>query len=437
MYGIILPVLYVLAVLLPLIMILILGLGGEHGLLFEIGRAFALCAFVIIALQPVLTARLKWIERPFGMDILSRFHKATGLLAALLLLAHPLLLAIGGAGLQLILSIDLPWYVLVGKGTLVLLIIQAVLGIYWERLGLTFESWRKSHYVLAPIIVAAAFLHSWVTGDDLEYLPLQVYWVLLLASAVSAFVYQKVIKPGRLRRHPYTVSSVTQETHDVWTVTLTPPDGESVYPYLPGQFHFLTFHRDPSLPVEEHHWTISSSPSTPGIVSSTIKESGDFTKTIGKTKVGDTAAAEGAFGRFSYLLHPEDTNIVFIAGGIGITPIMAMLRHMSDTGATLPVLLIYANRTERDIVFRREIANMETSRKPYLMTVHVLSQPDDSWEGERGYVTEDLIRKHCGRDLKNRSYYVCGPPVMAEKVIGALREQGVPDARIRAERFSL
>jgi predicted ferric reductase len=325
--------------------------------------------------------------------------------------------------------------VLVGKATLVFLIIQAVLGIYWERLGLTFEKWRKSHCVLAPVILILGFIHSWYAGDDLEHVELQIYWVIILLIGVIPFVWHKFIKPRTLSE--YTVTDVKQESHNVWTIKLKPPEGETIYDYLPGQFHFLIFKRDPSLPVEEHHWTISGSPENRDYLSSTIKESGDFTSTIGSTKPGDTALVDGAYGRFSYTLHDHEDERVFIAGGIGITPFMSMLRHMRDTRVQKRVILIYANRGQDDLVFRSQLDEIAQGQYPDLKIVYVLSEPDPDWQGETGYVTGDLIKRHCPDDLASKHFYICGPPVMSEMVVNALQGMGVSTDRIRTERFSL
>lgn len=437
MHAIALIVLYCLVVVMPLLVISIVGGASKDPFLFDFGRCLALAAFGILALQPVLSSRAHWIERPFGFDIVSRFHKIMGVFAAVLLLAHPLLLAAGGAGIGLLISLDLPWYIWVGKGTLVLLLVQAVIGMYWERLGLSFESWRCSHYIIAPFIIMGGFTHSWAVGTHLSMEILQAWWIALLAVAVFAFVYHKLIKPSMLRRSPWEVTSVTQETHDVWTVRLSPPARGNIPDYMPGQFHFVTFLRDPSLPVEEHHWTISSSPAQKEYVSSTIKESGDFTSTIGRTKPGDKAIVESPFGRFSYVLHPEDKDIVFISGGIGITPIMAMLRHMRDVNADIQVLLIFANKTRNDMVFGEELESLEAADKPNLKVVPVLSNPDEDRQGETGYVDADLLKRYCGENLQSKAYYVCGPPIMADKVFEALHSLGVSDDRIRSERFSL
>jgi predicted ferric reductase len=434
--GVVLVIVYVIAVLSPLLLVTALGLHSPNDTAYEVARSFALVAFAILALQPLLAARLKWIERPFGMDMVSRFHKAMGVFAAVLVLSHPPLMVLGGGGLSLVTSLDQPWYVLLGKGALALLLIHTALSLYWRRLGLTFERWRTAHYVAAPLIILVAFVHGLETGDDLKETPVRVLWGILLLVSLGAYVYHKAVKPALLARHPYRVTEVRQETHNVWTVNLAPTAGQPIPDYYPGQFQFITLQRWRNLPIEEHHWTISSSPTEKGFISSTIKESGDFTATIGKTLPGDQAMIHGPFGRFSHLLHPEDRKMVFIAGGIGITPFRAMLKHMSDTKADVEVVLLYGNQSEKDIVFREELAEISSGEKPRVKVVHVLSHPAPTWKAERGYIDRDKIERFAG-PVSDKAFYVCGPPAMSAQVIDTLRELGVPYERIRTEVFSL
>ena len=409
-------------------------LHSPNLLVYEIARSFGLAGFVILAMQPVLVARLKWIERPFGMDMLSRFHKSMGIFVTAMMVSHPVLMEFGGGQ---VLGFSQPWYIWVGKAGLVLLLIHTLISVYSNRVGLTFEQWRRIHYVLAPLIIVLVFVHSMEAGDDLKLPQVQVFWVILLAAAAAAYIYHKIIIPARLRRSPYRVVDVQPEAPKVWTVKLAPPEGEALYAYQPGQFHFITFNRGPNLPTEEHHWTISSSPTQIGFVSSTIKESGDFTATIGLTKPGDTALVQGPFGRFSYTLYPKEKDFVFIAGGIGMTPLMSMLRHMRDTKAEVDVMLLYANRTEKDIVFREELAAIEAGEAPRLKVVHVLSVPEPGWNGETGYVDREKIARYLTKNMTEKAFYVCGPPAMNTKVIETLLAMGVPYPRIHTEIFSL
>lgn len=411
--------------------------GAESGnFISEFGKNCALTAFMILTLQVVMAARFKWIERAFGFDILIRFHRNMALVAVLLLVAHPLLLAAGGGGWHLLIGLKLPWYIWVGKATLVLLLVNAGLSIFQGSLNIKFERWRLIHDILGPLIIVMAFIHSWVAGTDLDVVSLRVLWSVMLLIAVSAYHYHVIQRPLRLRARPYKVVEVQPEADDVWTVKLAPPEGETIFPYLPGQFHFITFFRGEGLPIEEHHWTISSSPTQTDHVASTIKALGDFTDTIGETKPGDAAAVHGPFGRFSYTFHPEERDLVFLAGGIGITPLMSMLRHMRDREETRSVLLIYANREESDIIFREELARIEAGGHPQLKLVHVLETPGEGWQGETGFVDREKIERLCEGESAQQVFYVCGPPPMVRTILSTLKRMGVPDRQIRAEIFS-
>ena len=185
-----------------------------------------------------------------------------------------------------------------------------------------------------------------------------------------------------------------------------------------------------------NHKEARSSPARKDFISSTIKELGDFTSTIGQTRPGDTVAVHGPFGRFSYMLHPDERDLVFLAGGIGITPLMAMLRHMRDTGDDRSVVLLYANGNEDRIVFREELDRIAAGGRPGLTVVHVLSRPGENWTGETGHIDRERIEKYCSANPDGKTFYICGPVKMARDLITTLRGIGVSEKRIRQEVFS-
>ncbi len=425
--------LYVLVVLLPMILALIFG-AKDKNILWNLSRGSALTAIAILALQAVLAARIKWISRAFGFDIVIRYHRNISIFACCLLLLHPILLVLGGAGWSLVYGGSL--FVWFGKIALVLVLANVLISVYQTRMNLKFERWRIFHDVVSPLLLVLAFVHSWYVGIDLQAAPMQILWVLLLGAAAMVFLYHRFMRPWRLARNPYEVTEVNQEAGKVWTIKLSPPRGRSIFKYIPGQFQFIKFLRGRGLPEEEHHWTISSSPSQKEYLSSTIKALGDFTSTIGETEPGDKAVVHAPFGRFSYLFYPEEKELIFIAGGIGITPLMSMLRYMRDKRETLPVTLLYGNPDRESIVFYHELQDIEREGYPPLKVVHVLQNPEEGWTGETGYIDKEKIKKYCGENLSQKGFYVVGPPVLIDKSIQNLRALGVEDSRIHMEIFS-
>jgi predicted ferric reductase len=426
--------LYVAAVLSPLAIAVFSHPQTDDSRIYEIGKSFALVGIMILAMQVILAGRFKWIDKPFGFDIVIRYHRYMAIFASLLILTHPLLLVIGGAGIDLVTSFEIPWYIWVGKAGLLLLLINVFLSVYQQKLKIKFEKWRILHDAAAVILILLVFTHSRFVDSDVKVVPLlKILWAVIPMAFILLLAYHRFVRPWFLSRHPYQVIDVKQEVKGVYTVKLAPSKGRRIYDFFPGQFHFITFHRK-GLPSEEHHWTISSSPAEKKFISSTIKELGDFTKTISLTQVGDTATLHGPFGRFSYFFFPKEKELVFIAGGIGITPLMSMLRHMHDMESNISVLLIYASETE--IIFFDELKKIENGKHPKLKVIHLLSQPNEEWKGERGHLNLEKFQRFLGNDPKEQSFYISGPTKLVESSVNILKEMKIPTSKIHTEVFS-
>jgi predicted ferric reductase len=421
---------------------------GEEGLFshFSMTKAAdlaALIAIAILSMQFVLSARIRWIEKPFGLDRVMLFHRIMAISALGVLLMHPLLLAADPGsedGWRLLYAFSFKgegWIIIIGKATLAALLATAAVSLFRLSFKVKYERWLRLHDLFALCVISGGFIHSFLIGPHVNgNVVMETLWVAYALVALGALVYNRWIRAAVLTARAYRVFDVKQETDSVWTLTLTAPGNGPVYDYLPGQFHLITLYRAGEARHEQHPFTISSSPSGRTGISSSIKESGDYTVTIGKTVPGDRAALLGPFGRFSYALYPSERNLVFIAGGIGITPFMSMVRHMRDTGDLRDVLLLYGNRKEKDIAFRKELEEIAAKGVPRLRMVHVLNEADGNWTGERGHITSELIKKEC-KSLDGRVFYLCGPPIMMMGLLKSLKKAGVKRGKIRYERFSL
>jgi ferredoxin-NADP reductase len=128
--------------------------------------------------------------------------------------------------------------------------------------------------------------------------------------------------------------------------------------------------------------------------------------------------------------------LVFVAAGIGITPLMSMLRYMRDRREPRRVLLVYANRGPADIVFRSELDSIESGGFPVLKTIHVLSRPPRDWIGQTGRLDAEALGSLCG-GFSGKAFFICCPPIMASELIRGLKSAGVGPARIHADYFGL
>jgi predicted ferric reductase len=400
---------------------------GKLGFLSEISNDLVLIVFPLLALQPVLAARFRLFDRSFGLDTIYVLHKIMGMTAGTLLACVPVFLA--ASGLDQTRQIVL---IAAGAALLLVLVLTALL---YQEFRMKYEQWRRLHNVLAVTVLLLVFAYGIFIKESRTSCPVAILWVLLFILAIAAYINHKFIGPYRRRKHSFRVEKISRETHNVWTLTLAPPEGISRFEFFPGQFQFLTFFRGNR--SEEHPFTISSSPTQNGFVTSSIKESGDFTKSIREIEANDHVGIQAPFGRFSYVLHPKEHDLAFIAGGIGITPFMSMLRHMRDTNADKDILLLYANISKQDIVFREELDAIAAGKNPRLNVVYVLNNPTAEWLGERGSIDRGLIQKYCQGDVRTRSFYICGPPPMMTVLIATVIELGVPSSRVHSERFAL
>jgi len=398
------------------------GLPGSV-YLYELGKLAALAGFVLLAFQYVLSSRVRWIERGIGLDRLFGIHKKTGFIALVLLLSHPVLFSVSERlqGYQT----PLTFLKLLGVGALLLLLVTAGAAILSGVLPLRYEAWERVH-TAGYAVFALAFVHSTLIGSDLRRTPMRVVWGILGALFLGLLAHN-LWRRSRIRSHPFEVSEVVQETHDTWSMSF---DGGHPR-YDPGQFMRIQLLRDGAV-SEPHPFTISSSP-TQKRLSITVKAVGDFTSTIQETRRADRAYIDMPYGRFSFLYADAD-DLVLIAGGIGISPFMSMLRYIRDQGLKRNVLLLCGNKTEEDIAFRQELDRME-SEMPSLKVVHVISR-QEAFPGERGIIDAGVLRRYV-EDFQAGRFFVCGPPAMMRDVVRALLDLGVPKQRILRERFSL
>jgi predicted ferric reductase len=429
---------YGVVVMAPTIISYITGSGEEErSLILQAGLTSSLIAYPMLALQPVLSARLGWPDRLFGLDRVLSFHRTMAIVSGVLILIHPTALALESMSAFLFTSLYVPWYFQLGKLGFLILLVLIFSSLLHRLVHHTYERWRNLHNALALALLLVGIIHAVLAGRDMATAPMRVVFFALFASGIGFYIAHKIVGPSRRKKRLFHVADIARENSRVWTLGFKPSPTAHALQHLPGQFQFITPAGDGRLPAEEHPFTISSFYAKGDIHTSTIKESGDFTSDIGELQPGDPIIVQGPFGRFSYLLYPDERDFVFIAGGIGITPLMSMLRHMAITKADAQVVLIYANRSAEDITFRDELDRIAQGGAPRLSVIHVLETPPPAWQHETGRIDRALIEQKLEGDIREKAFYICGPPPMMLAIMKIARQLGVPRRRIHWERFAL
>lgn len=235
---------------------------------------------------------------------------------------------------------------------------------------------------------------------------------------------------GKLR-----VARITQETHDVKTFRLAPEEGEALpFTYEPGQYLTLNLTIEGKRVVRSY--TLASSPTSEGFCELTIKRkrdgyvSGHLHDTL---REGDLLEVIAPGGRFYFTGEGAD-RVYLLAGGVGITPLMSMVRALAHKGWKGEAHLLYAVRTQQDLVFREELEALK-AKLPGLRVTPVLSEePAEGWEGERGMLTQELLARLLP-DAKRGPVYLCGPQPMMDAVQASLRALGMPEEQVFTEAF--
>jgi ferredoxin-NADP reductase len=211
--------------------------------------------------------------------------------------------------------------------------------------------------------------------------------------------------------------------------------GEEV-DFTPGQYFWVEL-LDPPYDDEKgprRHITVVTSPNDRGVLglATRVRDSA-FKRSLAELPVGTEVDVEQPKGDF---LLPDDTELeyVFIAGGIGITVFRSMLRYIAEEDLPHHVTLIYSNRDRESTAFLDELQELERAN-PNLRVLLTMTE-DPEWDGETRRIDADFLRDHLGDDLGAFTYLVAGPPGMVEAMEAMLKEAGVPEAKVRPERFS-
>ncbi|TNF50893.1 xylene monooxygenase [bacterium] len=229
-----------------------------------------------------------------------------------------------------------------------------------------------------------------------------------------------------MKEYTTTVTEVISRTPTCKSVRMESPSG---FQYQPGQWAKVT--PLPENNVESKPLSFSSSPTEPYLEFTKRISQSDFSAVIDHLVPGDTVRFRGPAGNL--ICTGTEKRVVFIAGGIGITPVRSILRYLYDQEISGEHCLLYANSNIDEIAFGDEFEKLQDEKQSFKI-VNILADPPEGWKGHRGFLTLEIIRE-CVPDIAEQTVFLCGPPKMVECLEEYLAEMKVPADQIRKERL--
>jgi predicted ferric reductase len=404
--------------------------GTTLGYSISLGRLTGLLAQVVLLLQIVLVARIHWIEEWFGNDKMVTLHRYIGFGILVLFFAHVWFVTIAYSikqnttfYAQLITFVD-DWddVRLAAMGVLVFCIV-GLTSVKVIRSKMQYETW----YLLHLLTYAAFFLvftHQIETGDVAVGYPLY-YWLVLNGAVGLLFVGYRWIMPFlNSRYHRFVVEKVVQEHPLIFSIYLTGRHMEE-FVFEGGQYATLRFHA--RWFFYPHPFSFSQKQNGTQL-RFTIKNLGTWTAAMGKIAPGTRVTVGGPYGRFTRNA-AKKRKFLLIAGGIGISPIVALAQELTEQYAYPDdVIALYSARTKAELALRDDL--LKATRRTFCFT----SEPSDQ-VAIQGVIDEAVFNQYVP-DISERDIYICGPLPMMLALRALLIKMGVPKHQIHYEKFA-
>lgn len=406
-------------------------LAGPGATLNWLGRLAGIAGLSLMLAAAIVSCRIPTFDRPFGgLTKLWQTHHRMAVASFLLLLAHPILLALAAAETDLDTAVAtlIPptgggalW---VGWGALFLLMVFLAPGFRFFGKP-DYQRWKALHRLAAPT-VALALGHTLYLARTFPWFWEAVLWLGLAVVAFTSITY-RLLWVRRIARRRYRVAKVERPANNVVELSLT-SDGNSLS-HEAGQFVYLTPF-DPNLPAgrgEEHPYTLSSAPGE-SVLRVAIKDLGDASHAIQNITPGSEVRVEGPYGKFFPATARPAAPELWIAGGIGITPFLSRARQLAGLGASVDIVLIFCVQDEARALYLEELRELAARLAGFRLEMHYFYQ--------RGPLDGDFLAERCGNTAK-RAVYICGPAPLLPLAQRLVQAAGAHRNQITTEEFDL
>lgn len=397
-----------------------------------IPKVLGISGITLFAINLILSNKFRFIDRIFGgLDKSYLIHKRLGKIVFLLLLLH-----VSAVGLRMLhisfdafLDFELDTsdnYITLGRIAFTGLSLIIILTIYYRK---SYELLKKIHRFL-PLFLFLGVIHSFgVPESDIQAFPILRFYIFgLVGIAIFMFLLRIFASKYRLIGTNYIITEINKLHGEVNEIVMKPM-GEKIVSYKPGQFSFYRFQKEGwRHKGEEHPFSFTSIPNDEGVIRVSAKNSGDFTSRLGELEIGDPVWVNGGFGSFT-IDTAQNSNLVMIAGGIGITPFISILRDLKAKSSNkYSIDFYYTYNGEENDTYIEVLKELSQDGLIHQLTIV------DTEKKER--LTAQEILTHTKAPLET-DFYICGPKAMIAQFDKDLKKAKVKKQNIHYELFSL
>lgn len=409
---------------------------------YSLGMITGITGFIFLVISLILATRIRYIDRLFGHDKVMIFHGYLALTGIIFIIIHYFIKDSESP----VFSIQLMsgQTALIGYGVIMITTLLIMVPNVLHKLKiindfrLFINKKLKLDYDILKIFHNLTFLITIIAGvhiilaNSTRYYPLRLSVITsLLIITIIFYIYMKFIRYFINKSKQFRITSVSKMSSSIVEITMASKKNR-ILKHESGQFAFFKFIIDKRA-NSEHPFTISSCPNHE-LIKITVKNLGNFTKKLQYINIGEMVIIDGPYGTFSQ--KNNKNNQIFIAGGIGITPFVSMIREAEKKGFSVKTTLYWGGVKKSDLIyddyFRKTAESLNNfNYHPYI------SEENPNWKGRTGHINILDIIEDEGDITKNTYFYLCGPPGMKKALKKQLKQHKVKNKNIFKEDFTL
>lgn len=392
-------------------------------LLYNLGRLSGVIGLLFLAILIFSGDTARYFDRFFGLDRIIKFQRKFAFITLIFILLHPTFFILSGIP---ILGVIIPNFSVIPLSLGILafyaFIASMISSILYKRIS--YIAWQYIH-ILNYVIVFFGLYHALNWGSSIYTYPIKTLYEILFFGIIIGIIYRTQYKIRHIFKQKFFVENVKEETKDTFTLTLK---SNNKFKFKAGQFCFLRVNKNDL--NARHPFTISSAPQENNIQFTIKHYGGRFTETASKLEKGEEVLIDGPFGIFT--TENKKNHLVFIAGGVGVTPFISMIKERVANNYQQKITLLYGSHSSNDIIFKNYLDNIKND---WFKKIYVLSKDKSGDQNhENGYINKDTITKYI-KDIDNATFYICGPKAMKDSIKEDLKKLDVKNKNIIIEDF--